>query len=143
KRARELRRKATVVSKELECPSCRENMEPPQRTCPNCHKLLGSGFQNAGAATGAILELGPGQADRFNSFQKLQVITPYGEVEAPFDVVDRNKLRVVFKRPAVLPESVEVSPIEGGAVAAAQRHALDMALSGHPELATVVQLVAE
>ena len=36
-----------------------------------------------------------------------------------------------------------MSPIEGGAVAAAQRHALDMALSGHPDLANVVQLVAE
>ncbi|MGB2939170.1 MAG: AAA domain-containing protein [Candidatus Dormiibacterota bacterium] len=143
KRARELRRKATVASTELECPGCHHRMEPPQRACPNCGKPLGSGFQNPGAATQATLELGPGQADRFNSFQKLQVITPYGEIEAPFEVMDRNRLRVSFKRPAVLPDNVEVSPIEGGAVAAAQRHALDMALSGHPDLATVVQLVAE
>jgi len=80
KRARELRRKATVVSTELECPGCHHKMEPPQRACPNCGKPLGSGFQNSGAATMAMLELGPGQADRFNSFQKLQVITPYGEI---------------------------------------------------------------
>jgi RecA/RadA recombinase len=143
KRARDLRRKATVVDTNLECPGCHVMMEPPQRACPNCGKPLGTGYQNPGAASEAILELSPGQADRFNSFQKLEVITPFGEVEAPFEVADRNRLRVFFKRPAVLPESVEVAPIEGGAVAAAQRHALDLALSGHPDLATVVQLVAD
>jgi DNA polymerase III delta prime subunit len=117
-------------------------MEPPQRSCPNCGKPLGSGFQVKGAVSEALLELAPGQADRFNSFQKLEVMTGFGDLEAPFDVADRNRLRVYFKRPAVLPDNVEVAPIEGGAVAAAQRHALDMALSGHPDLATVVQLVA-
>src|SRR5258708_1539922 len=142
KRASELRRKAEVVSRELTCPNCHNAMEPPQRSCPNCGKPLGSGFQVKGAASEALLELAPGQADRFNSFQKLEVMTGFGDLEAPFDVADRNRLRVYFKRPAVLPDSVEVAPIEGGAVAAAQRHALDMALSGHPDLATVVQLVA-
>jgi DNA polymerase III delta prime subunit len=142
KRASELRRKAEVVSRELTCPSCHQAMEAPQRSCPNCGKPLGSGFQVKGAASEALLELAPGQADRFNSFQKLEVMTGFGDLEAPFDVADRNRLRVYFKRPAVLPDSVEVAPIEGGAVAAAQRHALDMALSGHPDLATVVQLVA-
>ncbi|HXA43818.1 MAG TPA: AAA domain-containing protein [Candidatus Solibacter sp.] len=142
KRASELRRKAEVVSRELTCPNCHNAMEPPQRSCPNCGKPLGSGFQVKGAASEALLELAPGQADRFNSFQKLEVMTGFGDLEAPFDVADRNRLRVYFKRPAVLPDSVEVAPIEGGAVAAAQRHALDMALSGHPDLSTVVQLVA-
>ena len=111
-------------------------MEAPQRSCPNCGKPLGSGYQVKGAASEALLELAPGQADRFNSFQKLEVMTGFGDLEAPFDVADRNRLRIYFKRPAVLPDKVEVAPIEGGAVAAAQRHALDMALSGHPDLAT-------
>jgi RecA/RadA recombinase len=142
KRASELRRKAEVVGRELTCPSCHRPMDAPQRSCPNCGKPLGSGFLVKGAVSEALLELAPGQADRFNSFQKLEVMTGFGDLEAPFEVADRNRLRVYFRRPAVLPDSVEVAPIEGGAVAAAQREALDMALSGHPDLATVVQLVA-
>jgi hypothetical protein len=143
KRAQELRRKATVVATRLECPYCRRDLEPPTRECPNCGKTLGPPYQNPTAATEVTLELGPGQADRFNSFQKLNVITPVGDTEAPFDVIDRNKLRLYFKRPVSLPHAVDVAPIEGGAVAAAQRHAIDLALSGHPDLALVVQLVAD
>ncbi|MFN2463053.1 MAG: AAA domain-containing protein [Candidatus Dormibacteria bacterium] len=143
KRAQDLRRKATVVATQLDCPYCRARLEPPAPACPNCAKTLGPAYQNPRSAVEVILELGPGQADRFNSFQKLDVITPLGDTEAPFDVVDRNRLRLYFKRPVTLPESVEVAPIEGGAVAAAQRHAIDLALSGHPDLATVVQLVAD
>ncbi|HEY8741170.1 MAG TPA: AAA domain-containing protein [Candidatus Dormibacteraeota bacterium] len=142
KRAQDLRRKATVVNTRLECPYCHHDIQPPARACENCSKTLGPAYQHAGSATEVILELGPGQADRFNSFQKLDVITPLGDTEAPFDVVDRNKLRLYFKRPVALPQHVEVAPIEGGAVAAAQRYAIDLALSGHPDLATVVQMVA-
>ena len=143
KRAQDLRRKATVVATQLDCPYCHNRLEPPVRACPNCGKTLGPAYQNPRAAVEITLELGPGQADRFNSFQKLDVITPVGDTEAPFDVIDRNRLRLYFKRPVILPEAVEVAPIEGGAVAAAQRHAIDLALSGHPDLATVVQLVAD
>jgi RecA/RadA recombinase len=143
KRAQDLRRKATVTGTELDCPYCHTHLDPPVRACPNCAKTLGPAYQNERAAVEVTLELGPGQADRFNSFQKLDVITPVGDTEAPFDVIDRNRLRLYFKRPVVLPEVVEVAPIEGGAVAAAQRHAIDLALSGHPDLATVVQLVAD
>ena len=143
KRAHELRRKAHVVSAQLACPRCQRTVDPPQRSCLNCGKPLGSGYQLKGAVSEAVLELPPGQADRFNSFQKLEVITPTTDLEAAFEVTDRNKLRVWFKRPVPIPEEVEVAPIEGGAVAAAQRHALDAALSGHPDLATVVRLVAE
>ncbi|GAC1332839.1 MAG: hypothetical protein NVSMB17_12460 [Candidatus Dormibacteria bacterium] len=143
KRAQDLRRKASVVATRLECPYCRSVVEPPVRACPHCEKTLGPAYQNPRAAIEVTLELGPGQADRFNSFQKLDIITPVGDTEAPFDVIDRNRLRLYFKRPVVLPESVEVAPIEGGAVAAAQRHAIDLALSGHPDLATVVQVVAD
>gem|GEM_PF-2851243 len=143
KRAQDLRRRASVVNLRLDCPYCHNQLQPPVKACPNCAKTLGPAYQNARAATEVVLELGPGQADRFNSFQKLDVITSLGDTEAPFDVIDRSRLRLYFKRPAVLPEAVDVAPIEGGAVAAAQRHAIDLALSGHPDLALVVQLVAD
>ena len=143
KRARELRRKATVVDSYLACPRCHEHVESPARACPRCGKPLGSGFLVKGAVSEAVLELAPGQADRFNSFQKLEVMTGQSDIEAEFEVKDRAHLRIIFKRPIPLAEQVEVAPIEGGAVAAAQRHALDAALSGHPDLATVVRLVAE
>jgi len=143
KRAHDLRRKAEVVEAYLACPRCHEHLTAPVRACTRCGKPLGSGFQLKGAVSEAILELPPGQADRFNSFQKVEVMTGQSDVEAEFEVRDRTHLRIVFKRPIVIGEQVEVAPIEGGAVAAAQRHALDAALSGHPDLATVIRLVAE
>jgi hypothetical protein len=143
RRAHELRKSARVASSALVCPRCHTRLEPPLRTCTECGKPLGLGFQTKGAVSEANLELGPGQADRFNSFQKVEVMSGIVDIEADFDVTDRSHLHVLFKRPVPLGDEVQVAPIEGGAVAAAQRHALDLALSGHPDLGTVVRLVAE
>ncbi|MHB8510522.1 MAG: AAA domain-containing protein, partial [Candidatus Dormibacteria bacterium] len=143
KRAHDLRRPATVISSDLTCPACHASMTAPARNCPECGRPMGSAYMTPGAVTEALVELPPGQADRFNSFQKLEVSTAIGELEAAFDIAERNRLRIYFRRPVPLGEHIEVAPIEGGAVAAAQRHALDMALSGHPDLSTVITLTAD